>query len=150
MWNKDRSILLSQILVKVCYAIVAACAVAAPYIVRLYDDKVSALGAASIYTPLLITLYCCVPPAVAALVSLDILLRNIKRDNAFIEQNVKLLRVISYCCFAVAVIFVYFSILKPFAFAIVFAAGFFGMILRVVKNCFQQAIAIREENDFTI
>lgn len=150
MWNKDKSIVLSQILIKVCYVGVVACTIAAPKIVQMYDDKVSALGAESVYTPLLITLLCCVPPAVIALVCLDVLLWNIQRNKAFIEQNVMLLRSISYCCFCVAVIFVYFSILKPFAFVIVFAAGFFGIILRVVKNCFQQAIAIREENDFTI
>lgn len=150
MWNKDKSILLSQILIKICYVGVVACAVAAPMIVKMYDEKVSALGSDSVYTPLLITLYACVPPAVIALVCLDILLWNIRKNKAFIEQNVMLLRSISYCCFCVAVIFVYFSILKPFAFAIVFAAAFFGIILRVVKNCFQQAVAIREENDFTI
>ena len=150
MWNKDRSIILSQILIKVCYIGVAACSIAAPTIVRLYDEKVNALGDMSVYTPLLITLYACVPFAVIALVCLDILLWNIRRDKAFINQNVMLLRAISYCCFCVAVIFIYFSILKPFAFAIVFAAFFFGIILRVVKNCFQQATAIREENDFTI
>ena len=52
--------------------------------------------------------------------------------------------------FWVAAVFIYFSILRPFAFTIVFAAAFFGVILRVVKNCFRQAIAIREENDYTI
>ncbi len=150
MWNKDKSIILSQILIKICYALVLACCIAAPWIVRYYDDQITAAGASSVYTPLLITLYCCVPPAVTALICLDILLRNIRRGSAFIEQNVNMLRIISYCCFCVAVIFIYFSILRVFGFAIVFAAAFFGIILRVVKNCFQQAIAIREENDFTI
>ena len=150
MWNKDKSILLSQILIKICYAGVAVCAVAAPWLVGMYDEQESVFGAGSVYTPLLITLYACVPPAVAALVCLDILLRNIRKNTAFIEQNVKLLRILSYCCFCVAVIFIYFAVLRPFAFVIVFVAGFFGIILRVVKNCFQQAIAIREENDFTI
>lgn len=150
MWNKDKSIILSQILIKICYVGVVACSAAAPAIVRLYDEKVNVFGDKSVYTPLLITLYACVPFAVAALVCLDILLWNIRKNKAFIQQNVMLLRSISYCCFAVALIFIYFSILKPFAFAIVFAAAFFGIILRVVKNCFQQAVAIREENDFTI
>ena len=150
MWNKDKSLILSQILIKICYVGVAACSIAAPTIVKLYDEKVNVLGSQSVYTPLLITLYACVPFAVTALVCLDILLWNIQKNKAFIQQNVMLLRVISYCCFCVAAIFIYFSILKPFAFAIVFAAAFFGIILRVVKNCFQQAVAIREENDFTI
>lgn len=147
MWNKDKSIILSQILIKICYVGIVACAIAAPKLVELYEKNV---GVEGLYTPLLVTLMCCVPPAIIALVCLDVLLWNIQKNRAFIEQNVKLLRSISYCCFCVAVIFIYFSILRPFAFVIVFAAGFFGIILRVVKNCFQQAVSLREENDFTI
>lgn len=150
MWNKDRSIVLSQILVKICYVVLAVCVIAAPRLVRLYETVVETQRAQSVYVPLLITLYSCVPPAVTALVCLDLLLHNIKKNRAFVGQNVKLLRSLSLCCFCVAVIFVYFSVLRPFAFLIVFAAGFLGIILRVVKNCFQQAVAIREENDFTI
>ncbi len=151
MWNKDKSIVLSQILVKICYAGVAVCCFIAPYLVKLYNERQILLyGKGDVFLPLLITLYACVPPAVCALVCLDILLHNIKKNRAFIVQNITMLRVLSYCCFCVSVFFVYFSILRPFAFTIVFAAAFFGLILRVVKNCFQQAIAIREENDFTI
>lgn len=147
MWNKDKSIILSQILIKICYVGIVVCAVLAPNLVGLYEKNV---GVEGLYTPLLATLLCCVPPGIIALVCLDVLLWNIQKNRAFIEQNVKMLRAISYCCFCVAVIFIYFAVLRPFAFVIVFAAGFFGIILRVVKNCFQQAIAIREENDFTI
>lgn len=147
MWNKDKSIILSQILVKICYVFVIVCAIAAPWLVELYEKNAGTQG---LYTPLLATLLCCVPPAVIALVCLDVLLWNIQHGKAFVELNVKLLRSLSFCCFSVAAIFIYFSILRPFAFVIVFAAGFFGMILRVVKNCFQQAVAMREENDFTI
>lgn len=150
MWNKDRSILLSQILVRICYAVVAVCVIAAPRLVKLYETVVEAQNVSNVYTPLLITIYACVPPAVTALVCLDLLLHNIKKNRTFVSQNVKLLRSLSLCCFCVAVVFVYFSVLRPFAFLIVFAAAFLGIILRVVKNCFQQAIAIREENDFTI
>ena len=35
-------------------------------------------------------------------------------------------------------------------FVVVIAAAFFGLILRVIKNVFEQAIVIKEENDFTI
>ena len=30
------------------------------------------------------------------------------------------------------------------------AADFMGLILRVIKNVFQQAMALKEENDYTI
>lgn len=147
MWNKDRSVILSQIVIKIFYAVIVFCCIAAPNLVNYYSEKI---GDETVVLPLLITLYACVPPSVAALVCLDILLANIKKNNPFVMQNVVLLRIISYCCFAVSLIFVYFSFLRPFAFSIVFAGAFFGIILRVVKNCFRQAIEIREENDFTV
>lgn len=147
MWNKDKSIILSQIIIKICYAGVAVCCFIAPRLVSIYSENIAE---PNIVVPLLITLYACVPAALLALFCLDRLLKNIKKNQPFIMKNVSLLRIISYCCFWVAAVFIYFSILRPFAFTIVFAAAFFGVILRVVKNCFRQAIAIREENDYTI
>ena len=151
MWNKDKSVFLSVVIVRVLYGVAAVCCVAAPFMVRYYDNKlILSNGMPSVFVPLLVTLYCAAVPAVIALVNLDLLLRNIRRGEPFIKQNVKYLRILSYCCFAAAVIFIYFACLRPFAFLIVFAAAFFGLILRVVKNCFEQAAAMREENDLTI
>lgn len=150
MKNKDKSLLFSQILVKTCYIIVLACCIFAPALVRRYDEIVRLTYGASVAAPLLITLYCCAPFAVCVLVCLDILLKNIGNGTPFIAKNVTLLRIISYCCFGVSLAFVYFAVLRPFAFTIVFAAAFFGLILRVVKNCFKKAVEIREENDATI
>ncbi len=151
MWSKNKSILLSQVIIKVMYlGIVLAC-ILAPKLVGYYDKRVILeAGLPSVYVPLLVTLYCCVPPAMTALISLDLLLFNIQRGDTFIRKNVGLLRIISWCCFLGAAVFVYFSILRPFALTIVVAAAFLGIILRVVKNCFEEAVALREENDFTI
>lgn len=151
MWNKNKSIILSSCLIKAVYVAIAVCCIGAPYWAKCYDAAVQlATNRPSVFVPLIVTLYAVVPPALTALICLDKLLMNIRRGEAFTQKNVKLLRVISYCCFACAAVFVYFSCIKPFAFVIVFAAAFFGLILRVVKNCFEQAAAIREENDFTI
>ncbi|MGN0683101.1 MAG: DUF2975 domain-containing protein [Oscillospiraceae bacterium] len=151
MWSKNKSIILSQVIIKVMdLGIVIACIIA-PKLVELYDTRVMLeAGLPSVYAPLLITLYCCVPPALTALVSLDLLLFNIQHGDTFVKRNVGLLRIISWCCFLGSAIFVYFSILRPFALTIVVVAAFLGIILRVVKNCFEEAIALREENDFTI
>lgn len=150
MKNKDRSLIFSKILVKICYVIMLACCVFAPALVRYYNEKTVHLHADNVTAQLLITLYCCVPFALCVLVCLDILLKNIGNGQPFISKNVTLLRIISYCCFGVSLTFIYFAVLRPFAFAIVFAAAFFGLILRVVKNCFKKAVEIREENDATI
>ncbi len=151
MWNKDKSIILSSAIIKFVYAAIFACCIAAPFLVKMYDENVSIpQWGVSVFVPLIVTLYCAVPPALTAMVCLDMLLFNIRKEKPFINKNVRYLRIISYCCFAEAVVFVYFAVLRPFAFAIVFAAAFMGVILRVVKNCFEQAVALREENDFTI
>ena len=150
MNGKDKSVMLTSGLVKVVYVLVAVCCVIAPFLVRYYDSLVVASGQESVYFPTLITLYCAVPFAVAALVCLDVLLRNIRKEQPFVTQNVTMLRIISYCCFAEVPVFVYLAVLKPFTIVVLVACGFMGLILRVVKNVFEQAIKIREENDFTI
>ncbi|MGN1119043.1 MAG: hypothetical protein ACI4Q4_01720, partial [Oscillospiraceae bacterium] len=93
MWNKDRSIVLTKCIIKAVYAAVAACCVFAPFMVRYYDEQVQlANGQTSVFVPLLVTLYCIVPPAVTAMVSLDMLLANIRKGQPFISRNVTLLR----------------------------------------------------------
>ncbi len=150
MNGKDKSVTLTSILVKVVYVLIAVCCVAAPFLVRRYDSLVVVSGQESVYFPLLVTLYCAVPFAVVALICLDVLLRNIRKEQPFIQQNVTMLRRISYCCFAEVLVFAYFAVLKPFAAVVMIACAFMGLILRVVKNVFEQAVKIREENDFTI
>lgn len=150
MENKDKSLIFSRILVKLCYVVVLACCIFAPMLAERYSERTAHLHENNVVMPLLVTLYCCVPFAVCVLVCLDILLKNIGNGQPFIAKNVTLLRIISYCCFGVAIAFIYFAVLRPFAFAIIFVAAFFGVILRVVKNCFKKAVEIREENDATI
>lgn len=148
--KKNESAKLTSILIKIVYALAAVCCVMAPYMVEHYDRMVIAKGEPSVFVPLLVTLYCAAPVAVTALICLDRLLKNIIEDKPFIKANVTLLRIISYCCFAGALVFVYFTTLKPFAVIIVIACAFMGLILRVIKNVFEHAVEIREENDFTI
>lgn len=103
----------------------------------------------------MITLFkrCFYPCAVFAYVTLYCLLKllfNIKKSEVFINANVKYLRIISWCCFAVSVItFVSGIFYVPYLFISV-AAAFVGLMLRVVKNVMQNAVAIREENELTI
>ena len=151
MWNKDRSALLSLVIVRACYVLLAVCCVIAPWLVRYYDEIVNeANGMPSVFVPLLVTLYCAVPAAAVALVCLDKLLGNVRRDEPFVQSSVKYLRIISWCCFAESAVFVYLAFIKQFAFLIIIGFAFIGLILRVVKNVFEQAIVIREENDYTI
>ena len=146
MKKQNYSVMTTSILVKAVFVLIIVCCIFAPLIVRVYDNGIIALTGRSVYLPMIITLYL----AAAVVTALDRLLSNIRHDKVFIPANVKILRLISYCCFAVSVIFIYFSFIRPFAWLVVIAAAFFGLILRVIKNVFEQAIILKEENDFTI
>jgi len=103
-----------------------------------------------VITPLLATIYSCAVPGLIALFSLDRLLANIKKKNVFIEKNVKHLRLISWCSFAVSIILFVSGFYYLLFLLIAVAAAFFGLILRVVKNVIEHAVIIKNENDFTI
>jgi len=116
---------------------------------RYMDFALIPMEISNLY-PFMAILYLCCIPAMAALICLHILLGNIKKEDVFIEKNVKLLRVISWCCFAAASILIfavqYYLLLGLTAIAI----GFIGLILRVVKNVIEEAVHLKTENEFTI
>ncbi len=84
------------------------------------------------------------------LYSLLRLLFNIQNENVFIKKNARYLRRVAYCLLAIGIItFAGGFFYMPFMF--VSAAGLFtGMMMRVLKNVFEAAIELREENDLTI
>ena len=148
MWNPGKSVLLSSICTKIVIAAVIGAAVTAPYLVKGYVSY--SMKDTAVITPLLALIYACAVPGLTALFSLDRLLANIKARNIFIEKNVKHLRVISWCSFIVSAILFVFGFYYLLFLLMAVAAAFFGLILRVVKNVIEQAVAIKNENDFTI
>ena len=78
------------------------------------------------------------------------ILFNVRKNVVFDRVNVKYCRFISWCCFAVCAFFFALGFFIPFSFVIAFAAGFIGLVVRVVKNLFNEAVDIKEENDLTV
>lgn len=114
---------------------------------RLSPD---ALWAKRVVRIVSLAFYLCAPFAAAALGMLIALLRNILRDRVFIRTNVRFLRGVSWCCFAVAAVtaaggYFYLPLL-----IITFATAVVGILLRVVKNVMHAAVELREEQDLTI
>ena len=146
MWNRSKSLLLSIFCTRLFMILLAVAVIAAPQIVTWYFHDMPS----EIHLPFRVTIYLCAIPGYVLLFGLDKLLRNIRHGEVFHSENVKMLRLISWCCIAVGVIalgssFYYVS------FAIVaVACAFFGLIIRVIKNVFDQAIEMKEEVDFTI
>jgi hypothetical protein len=89
-------------------------------------------------------------PAYTALVALDRLLAAVKGGQVFTADNVRYLRIISWACFAAALVLaISFSVSLSF-FVLAILAAFFGVVLRVVKNLFAAAVALQDDYDHTI
>ena len=148
MWNPSKSVTLSSLCTKIVIALVLCFALVAPSLVSSYLSYTQ--KNIELFTPLLITIYACCLPAMLALLNLDRLLANIRKDFVFTENNVRHLRVISWCCFAVALVLAISGFYYILFLMVAVAAAFFGLILRVVKNVIEQAMIIKNENDFTV
>ena len=100
---------------------------------------------------LTITYLCFCIPAFGALWHLDRLLRAVRREQVFTASNVRNLRIISWCCFAAgAILLIGAFIININLIILAVLAAFFGITIRVVKNLFEAAVALKDENDFTI
>lgn len=159
MWNKEKSVLLTQFIVRACYVLLAAAVIILPFIFKEEGDSVRINMLATLGKYVIAPFYVLVPAGYAALICIDKLLINIKKEIVFDVKNVKLLRIISWCCFYAAIAcvssFIIIAIVKNYILGtalILVGAGalFMGLILRVIKNVFEHAIVIKDENDLTI
>ncbi|NLI93445.1 MAG: DUF2975 domain-containing protein [Peptococcaceae bacterium] len=148
MWNPNRSVILSSICTKAAIALVIISAFAMPYLIPTYVNYTGKTP--EIIPSLLITVYACALPGLVSLICLDRLLANIRREEVFAEKNVKLLRALSWCSFVVSAILFISGFYYILFVIIAVCAAFLGLILRVIKNVFERAILIKQENDFTI
>ncbi|MBP0977893.1 MAG: DUF2975 domain-containing protein [Oscillospiraceae bacterium] len=149
MWNKEMSVLLSKGLI-ILTLVMAVSSVGwfsqcIGMIEEYYYRPFGHVG--SCVLGFTVIAFCC-----ALLVFLFMLLNNISKKKIFVPENVKNLRIISWCCFAVTALLAVWGILTflEIIFLAAFITGFIGLILRVVKNVFEEAVCIKEENDFTV
>ncbi len=149
-WTKYKSMMLSHALVRAMTVIDVIFAVCIPFAVKVYCGTLVAETSQHIRIPLTVALYCAAVFVFAACCALDRLLSNIKKDVVFDPKNVKYLRYISWCCFATAVVFFVLTYFILLSFMISVAAVIFGLVIRVIKNLFCEAVEIKSENDLTI
>jgi len=155
MWNRKRSVSLSLAACLVFLVILTAGLFFGPWAIKAWFSAFRGWeeDGAAMARILKLTMACYYPCAVFAYVTLYSLLRllwNIKKDAIFVTPNVKYLRCISWCCFAVAFITLLGGTqYLPFLFMTI-AAAFVGLMLRVVKNVMESAVAIKAENELTI
>ena len=148
MNSNDRSVRVTSVLIKTAIVLCVISLFIMPYAADRYDEV--SIYSDSVKVPLMVTFYICAAVGFVILFVLDKLVSNIRKKQVFTEENVKYLRILSYCCFGITIVTLVFARLRIIVFIITFAAAFFGLILRVIKNCFEEAVRLREENDFTI
>jgi hypothetical protein len=147
MWTKSKSLLLSRIMIAIFLAVLSAGSAGLPWLLRWYAGY---SGKDMDLIPVMASLWACAVPAFVALIHLGNMLRGIAGGQVFTHENVRALRVISWCCFSVASVFAVFLFYYMLGLILAILAAFMGLILRVVKNVFEQAVEIKEENDLTV
>ncbi len=162
MWNKQRSLLLSKIAVILFMVLLLVLLVAAPWLAMWFGPRLGfwlgpwlGLGAiSSVYVTqpsfFLATIYTGGVAAAGVLVYLYRFLNNLGKGAVFTKQNVSFLRRISWFCFAgAAIAFISGFYYIPW-FIVALAGAMLALLMRVVKNLLAEAVALKEENDFTI
>ena len=149
MWNDSRSLLLSKICTILFMVFLITCLISAPMLVSLFlKTSYTAHNAGS--TLFLLTIYVGSVPAAALLVLLYRLLQRIGSGRVFVIENAACLRYISWCCFIGAAISLISTLYYAPWIALGIAAAFMGLVIRVIKNVFAEAIALQDDSDLTI
>ena len=145
-WSRNKSLCLSRVCVAVFAVLLAALAAGAPW---LWPRLLRRGDASLVPLYVAVTWFSAVPAAVV-LWRLHLLLASIGRGDVFCAQNARSLRIISWCCIAAGLVYLAGGAWDVYLFILAAAAGFVGLILRVLKNVFEEAVRIKEENDYTI
>ena len=141
---QNKAVKLTLAAVGLCILAAVGAAVAMPWLVKWYISWQTGR------TAILIAYYACLPFALTALVCLWKLMRNILAERVFHPSNSRLMAVVSWCCVGVALVtLAAFRWYPPLIF-ITLSMAFLFLIVRVVRNCFIAAIALKEENSLTI
>ena len=148
-WTRDKSIVLSLICVGIFSAALLALDIGVYWIARRFFVVLRGEPwQYALFT--LVSVYLCSVPGWLTLRSLWRLLRNLRAGTVFTAENVRLLRTVSWCCAVAALITVLNALYYgPYLFVAV-AEGFMALIVRIVKNAFQEAAVMRSELDLTI
>lgn len=157
MKNRNRSLNLSHFLVRAFYFVLVAVMAVCIYLIIT-----------EFLLPYAVTLLIALPLGLGAVICLDRLLKNLKKKIVFDNVNVTILNQLSWVCFAVSLVTliefvvlmifftadiseIFYSFIIYGIYPIMCIGEFFvGLIVRVVKNSFESAIALKEENDLTI
>lgn len=159
---QNKSVDILKVIIKICYILLAAVIFVMWFIttgtITWEGDSFKLIEEFQVRL-LSFPFYAVVPAGYAALVCIDKLLTNIKKDLVFEAETLKYLNIISYACVyasVVGIVSVVISLISDvYDFIIVFSLLslgelFMAIVLQVIKQVFRKAIDIKEENELTI
>lgn len=152
MWNDKNSLALSKLAVMLFAGAVAVCDVFGWWLVKwfLATSRYAGINDTPHLVWGLVTLYVASAAAYVLLWNLFHLLTNIEAEQIFVENNVHRLRAASWCCMAVALLCLGGAVYYLPTVLVAAVAAFMGLIIRIIKNIFEQAIGMKAELDLTI
>lgn len=149
IWSDRKSIGLTKGCIALFGAAYVAVVAACPALVRWFLEKETGVEGLT-ETPFLITFYVCAVPVGVILWKLWRLVGSIGEEEIFTAENIRRLRWISWMCFAVALVTLVSSFYYLFWGIAAGSMVFMGLLIRVIKNTFERAKELKDENDFTI
>ena len=109
-------------------------------------DQITQIGRVLV----LFAAYCIVLTFLLADGLLMTLLVRVRKGLVFTDATVSLIRGVSWCCYLLCALFAFLGYYFQLALIVSFLAVFLGLCLRVCKNAFEEANAIKCENDLTV
>ena len=149
MWNNKQSIILSRVCVFIFIALVISSILVSFPLIKwiIYISNDITLQHLELF---ITSYYICSVIALIALIMLNNILKNIYNELIFIYPNVKAIRICSWCCFTVSAITLINSFYYILFILLSIGFAFIGLLLRIIKNIFHQAIILKNENELTI
>lgn len=99
---------------------------------------------------IVIAFFFCVPIAQYALWNLEMLLRNIRKSQVFVADNVSRIRRVCICCCLVSLTCLPAACFYAPLIFLSLIMGFLCPVVNVVRQVMHAAVQIREENDLTV
>lgn len=149
-WNQSKSVVLSKVFVILFALLLIVMDVCAYWVVEYYLSVSNVLGSLQDGVMLMAVIYSCSIPAWITLWSLWRILERIWKGEVYVDGNVRDMRRTSWCCITVGMVCFVTGFFYATLFVVAAAAGFMGLIVRIVKNMLEQAVSMKDELDFTI
>ena len=155
LWNSKKSIILTKFCILALMVISVIMMFCGRYLISRFlsmtgGAKINISNEFSFYIITFISYIL----GIIALLTLFCMLKfivNLENDLVFVPQNIKWLRFISYGCLSAGSLLIITTVIYHKLYIVLSLAALFMMlIVRVIKNAFEQAVKMKEELDLTI